>query len=43
MYVNIFKKTLQKYLNYKHIYTDASQSDQNVGLSIVTENSYTTY
>jgi hypothetical protein len=43
MYRNIFKNTLQKYSNYKHIYTDASKTDQYVGISIVTEDSTTTF
>ncbi|KAL4136142.1 hypothetical protein QTP88_007706 [Uroleucon formosanum] len=30
MYRNIFKNTLQKYHNYKHIYTDASKTDHNI-------------
>jgi len=36
MYRNILKNTLQKYPNYKHIYTDASKTDQNVGIFIIT-------
>ncbi|KAL4144026.1 hypothetical protein QTP88_006263 [Uroleucon formosanum] len=43
MYRNIFKNTLQKYHNYKHIYTDASETDHNIGITIVTENSTTSY
>jgi hypothetical protein len=43
MYRNIFKNTLQKYPNHKHIYTDASKTDQNVGISIVTEDSTTIF
>uniref|UniRef100_A0A2S2P219 RNA-directed DNA polymerase n=1 Tax=Schizaphis graminum TaxID=13262 RepID=A0A2S2P219_SCHGA len=31
MYRNIFQNTLQKYPNFKHIYTNASKTDQNVG------------
>jgi hypothetical protein len=43
MYRNILQNTLEKYPNYKHIYTDASKSDQNVGISIITENSSSSY
>jgi ribonuclease HI len=43
MYRNVFQNTLQKYPNYKHIYTDASKTDQNVGISIITENSSSSY
>ncbi|CAI6346561.1 unnamed protein product [Macrosiphum euphorbiae] len=38
MYRNIFQNTIQKYHNYKHIYTDTSKIDNNVGISMVTEN-----
>jgi hypothetical protein len=43
MYRNILKNTLQKYPNYKHIYTDASKTDQNVGIFLTTENSASSY
>jgi len=43
MFKNIFQNTLQKYHNYKHIYTDASKIDHNVGIAVVTKNSTTSY
>ncbi|KAF0769812.1 Uncharacterized protein FWK35_00001706 [Aphis craccivora] len=43
MYRNVFQNTLQKYPNYKQIYADVSKTDQNVGISIITENSSSSY